>query len=68
MQMIIYFSVSKEITNIDGKNSSEEGVGRGQYFFAHCNENPIYVFPEKELSGISPNFHTHSCLCERFIY
>ncbi len=23
----------------------------------HCNENPIYVFPEKELCGLSPNFH-----------
>jgi hypothetical protein len=23
----------------------------------HCNENPIYVFPEKELSGLSSNFH-----------
>ncbi len=25
----------------------------------HCNENPIYVFPEKELRGLSPNFHIH---------
>jgi hypothetical protein len=23
----------------------------------HCNEDPIYVFPEKELRGLSPNFH-----------
>jgi hypothetical protein len=22
----------------------------------HCNENPIYVFPEKELRGLNPNF------------
>ncbi len=22
----------------------------------HCNENPIYVFSEKELRGLSPNF------------
>ncbi len=26
---------------------------------AHCNENPIHVFPEKELSGLSTNFHIH---------
>ena len=26
---------------------------------AHCNENSLYVFPEKELRGLSPNFHTH---------
>ncbi len=25
----------------------------------HSNENPIYVFPEKELRGLSPNFHIH---------
>ncbi len=26
----------------------------------HCNENPIFVFPEKELRDLSPNFHIHS--------
>jgi hypothetical protein len=30
----------------------------------HCNENPIYVFPVKELHSFSPYFHIH----ERFIY
>jgi hypothetical protein len=25
----------------------------------HCSENPIYVFPEKELHGVSPNFHIY---------
>jgi hypothetical protein len=25
----------------------------------HCDENPSYVFPEKELRGLSPNFHIH---------
>ncbi len=25
----------------------------------HCNENPIYVFPVKELRGLSPNFHIY---------
>jgi hypothetical protein len=24
-------------------------------FAPHCNKNPIYVFPEKELRGLSPN-------------
>ncbi len=32
-----------------------------------CNENPIHVFPEKELCGLRPHF-THSCVCELFIY
>ncbi len=26
---------------------------------SHCDENSIYVFPEKELSGLSPYFHSH---------
>jgi hypothetical protein len=25
----------------------------------HCKEISIYVFPEKELRGLSPNFHIH---------
>ncbi len=25
----------------------------------HCNESPIYVFQEKELCSLSPNFHIH---------
>ncbi len=25
----------------------------------HCNENPIYLFPEKQLRGLSSNFHIH---------
>jgi hypothetical protein len=34
----------------------------------HCNENAIYVNPEKELRSLSPNFQPNSCVCERFIY
>ncbi len=25
----------------------------------HCKESFIYVFPEKQLRGLSPNFHIH---------
>ncbi len=25
----------------------------------HCKEISIYVFPDKELRGLSPNFHIH---------
>jgi hypothetical protein len=35
--------------------------------FVHCNENPIYIFPEKELSGLSPNFHIHVSLGDLYI-
>jgi hypothetical protein len=29
------------------------------FLILHCKENPIYVFPEKKLRGLSPNFHIH---------
>jgi hypothetical protein len=28
------------------------------FFLPHC-KGSIYAFPEKELRGLSPNFHTH---------
>ncbi len=34
----------------------------------HCNENPICVFPEKELCGLSPNFHIHVSLGDLLYY
>jgi hypothetical protein len=33
-----------------------------------CNENPIYVFPKKELRGLSPNFHIHVSVCVIYIF
>jgi hypothetical protein len=32
----------------------------------HCYENPIYMFPEKEVRGLKYQFQ-HLCVCERFI-
>ncbi len=32
-----------------------------------CNEKPIYVFPEKELRGHSPNFHMHVSVSDLYI-
>ncbi len=34
----------------------------------HCNESSIYVFPEKELRGISPNFHIQVSASYLYIY
>ncbi len=28
-------------------------------FLPHCNENPIYVFPEMKLRGLVPNSYIH---------
>ena len=34
--------------------------------YTATKKNPVYVFPEKALRGLSPSFH--SCVCERFMY
>ncbi len=33
----------------------------------HCKEIWIYVFPEKELRGLSPNFHIHVSVSDLYI-
>jgi hypothetical protein len=33
----------------------------------HCSENPIYVFSEKELRGLSLNFHIHVSVSDLYI-
>jgi hypothetical protein len=33
----------------------------------HCKEISIYVFPEKELRGLCPNFHIHVSLSHQYI-
>ncbi len=33
----------------------------------HCNENPIDVFPEKELRSLSPNFHIRMSVSDLYI-
>ncbi len=35
--------------------------------YIHCNENPIYVFPRKELRGLNPNFHIHVSVSDFYI-
>jgi hypothetical protein len=41
--------------------------GAGVSASAHRNENPIYVFPEKELRDLSPKFHIHVSVNDLFI-
>jgi hypothetical protein len=33
----------------------------------HCNENPISVLSEKELRGLSPNFHMYVSVSDLYI-
>jgi hypothetical protein len=39
-----------------------------QVSFTHCKEIWIYVFPEKELRGLSPNFRIHVSVTDLYIY
>ncbi len=39
----------------------------GRALRLHCNENPIYVFPEKKLRGLSPNFHIYVSVSDIYI-
>jgi hypothetical protein len=53
----------REINNIEG-NPELKSYVRTLYFLSflslfQCNENPLYVFPEKELRGLSPNLRSH---------
>jgi hypothetical protein len=34
----------------------------------YCKENPIYVFSEKKLRGLSPNFHIHVYVSDLYIF
>jgi hypothetical protein len=33
----------------------------------HCNENPVYEFPEYELLGLSTNFYIHVSVSDLYI-
>jgi hypothetical protein len=33
----------------------------------HCKEIRIYIFPEEELHGLSPNFHIHVSVSDLYI-
>ncbi len=33
----------------------------------HCNENPFYVFPEKELGSLSPNIQIHVSVSDLYV-
>ncbi len=34
---------------------------------AHCNKNPINLFPEKEFRGLGPNFHIHVSVSDLYM-
>jgi hypothetical protein len=51
----VHIQYSK-FNNVQNKNSSKWSDSLGQ---AHCTENPIYVFPEEEMRGLSPNSYIH---------
>jgi hypothetical protein len=38
-----------------------------EYNYLHHTENPIYLFPKKELHGLSPNYYIHVSLSDSYI-
>jgi hypothetical protein len=44
-----------------------EAVNNEQQGEVHCNENHIYVYPEKELRGLSPNVNIHVSVSDIYI-
>jgi hypothetical protein len=38
------------------------------HHITHCNEDPIFVFTEKEFCGLSPNFHIHVSVSVSYLY
>jgi hypothetical protein len=48
------FAVSCSIDIYDARM-----INRRRSIKVHFNENPIYVLPEKELRGLSPNVHIY---------
>ncbi len=41
------------------KTSATKALKTLRVLVIHCKEIQIYVFPEKELQGLSSNFHIH---------
>jgi hypothetical protein len=57
------FSQDGDALNVSQRNSASRGGP-----IIHCYENPISAFPFWDLRCLSPNFHIHSCVSERFVY
>ncbi len=62
----------KENAQEEPSSSGRKGGGGGEYVFlkkipTHCNENPNYVFQEKEFGGLSPNFYIHVSVSDLYI-
>jgi hypothetical protein len=37
------------------------------YLLTHCKEDPVYVFPEMKMRGLSPNLHTRVSVNDLYI-
>ncbi len=59
-----------ELYSLTSAATARRSVVLKKNFFmgrVHCNENPIYVFPEKELRGLSPNFRINVSVSDLYI-
>ncbi len=52
---------------VAGAAAQRQASSNFRRWYAHCNENPIYVFLFWELRGLSPNFHIHVSVSALYI-
>ncbi len=52
---------------VSGRDQNYHWYGTMYASAMQCNEYPIYVFPEEELHGLSPNFHIHVSVSNLYI-
>ncbi len=50
-----------------GLGTVRNSRGDERYIPLHCNTNPSYVFPEKELRGQGTNFHIYVSVSDVYI-
>ncbi len=65
-----FFRCKADFVNFDtfGRKFSRKFQYNGVHSTTmHCNENPIYVYPEKKLRALSPNVHLHVSVRDLYI-
>jgi hypothetical protein len=65
---MVTLSCSKLVVDSFFKERLEISFGLSCVFYStHCNEDPIYVFPEMKLRGLIPNIQIHVSVSDLYI-
>ncbi len=63
----LFLFKTKKVINLQGLSHCLVMTIMKMYTILHCKEISTYVFPEKELRGLSPNFHHHVYVSDLYI-